>query len=93
MDSGDVYDTTLSGGRLGVLVFNQPRAQWSDLRYTCVDRMNEAMQFDGVDDYVEMPHIGTLGITNRFEYFRNLKCGHFMCFSLNLVSYLSICKA
>ncbi|XP_035689866.1 cartilage oligomeric matrix protein-like [Branchiostoma floridae] len=37
-DSGNVYDTTILGGRLGVFQYNQTGVIWSNLRYTCGDR-------------------------------------------------------
>ncbi|XP_065827265.1 cartilage oligomeric matrix protein-like [Oscarella lobularis] len=37
VDSGDLYDYTLRGGRLGFFVFSQPRVIWSDLNYACRD--------------------------------------------------------
>jgi len=37
-DSGDVYDTTLTGGRLGMLVFGQQDVIWSRLEARCADR-------------------------------------------------------
>ena len=37
-DSGDVYDTTLTGGRLGMLVFGQQDVIWSRLEARCANR-------------------------------------------------------
>ena len=37
-ESGDVYDTTLTGGRLGMLVFGQQDVIWSRLEARGVDR-------------------------------------------------------
>ncbi|XP_076245587.1 thrombospondin [Calliopsis andreniformis] len=34
-DSGNVYDSTLRGGRLGVYCFSQEKITWSNLLYTC----------------------------------------------------------
>ena len=37
-ESGDVYDTTLTGGRLGMLVFGQQDVIWSRLEARGIDR-------------------------------------------------------
>lgn len=34
-DSGNVYDSTLKGGRLGVYCYSQEMVIWSDLVYRC----------------------------------------------------------
>ena len=65
---GDIYDTTLNGGRIGVFVFDQPYAQWSNLIARCVDRQNEALHFDGTNDYVQLVSntITTLLLNDRY---------------------------
>ncbi|CAH3017812.1 unnamed protein product [Porites evermanni] len=65
-DSGDIYDTTITGGRLGMMVFGQQDVIWSRLEARCSDRANQALQFDGVDDHVLLPPIHTLGLTDSF---------------------------
>lgn len=42
-DSGNVYDTTLKGGRLGVFCFSQEMIIWSDLVYRCNDNVPETI--------------------------------------------------
>ena len=37
IDSGDVIDRGLSGGRVGVFTCSQPKTIWSDMKYTCQD--------------------------------------------------------
>lgn len=42
-DSGNIYDSTLKGGRLGVYCFSQEKITWSDLLYKC---RGKAREFD-----------------------------------------------
>ncbi|CAH1164418.1 unnamed protein product [Phaedon cochleariae] len=40
-DSGNIFDTTHKGGKLGVLCFSQQQIIWSDLAYRCNDNLRE----------------------------------------------------
>ena len=40
VDSGDVIDTGLSGGRVGVITCSQANSIWSDMKYTCQEDWN-----------------------------------------------------
>ena len=66
MDSGPIYDTSISGGRLGLFVFNQKAAVWSNLVARCVERVNMALRLDGADDYVLLPDIHALQLQRRY---------------------------
>lgn len=65
VDSGDIYDGTISGGRVGVLQFGEFPVIWSNLRVECQDHINLALHFDGIDDYVTLDDVITMGVNER----------------------------
>ena len=38
LDSGDVFNTAIAGGKVGVLTFGQSNVIWSNLLVTCKER-------------------------------------------------------
>ncbi|XP_071118349.1 cartilage oligomeric matrix protein-like [Haliotis cracherodii] len=50
-DSGNVYDTTLKGGRLGVFCFSQEMVIWSDLVYRCNEFIPPGLLEDEDEEY------------------------------------------
>lgn len=46
-DSGDIFDSTLQGGRLGVFAFSQEAIYWSNLVYRCNEAVPK-MIYDGL---------------------------------------------
>lgn len=45
-DSGNLFDSTLKGGRLGVFCFSQEAIIWSDLVYRCNEAVPQAIYQD-----------------------------------------------
>jgi hypothetical protein len=67
VDSGYIYDTSITDGRVGVYQFGQ-QTLWSNMKVHCLERQNKAMYFNGVDDYVTLTNISALSIYKRFVH-------------------------
>ena len=65
INSGDLYDTTIQGGKLGVFLFDQNDVSWSQLIARCLQSQNWALYLDGVDDYVELSTISHYDMDER----------------------------
>ncbi|WAR01795.1 TSP3-like protein [Mya arenaria] len=66
VDSGDIFDGTISGGRIGVLQFGYFPVIFSNLRVECLDHINMALAFDGIDDFVALDDIQTMNMQESF---------------------------
>ena len=66
IDSGDQYDTTLSGGRVGVFVFDQEAPSFSNIIYRCASRENYALRLDGADDFVTLDTVSDRSANGRY---------------------------
>lgn len=65
LDSGDIYDGAISGGRVGVLQFGAFPVIWSNLRVDCLDHINMALHFDGIDDFITLDDVETMKANER----------------------------
>ena len=75
VDSGALYDSTISGGRVGVFQFGAFPVIWAYLKVSCLEHLNQGLYLDGVDDYIELDDIPTLEMEERYEvraYFSKL---------------------
>ncbi|XP_063594895.1 cartilage oligomeric matrix protein-like [Penaeus indicus] len=64
MDSGNIYDGTLQGGRLGLYCFSQEEIIWSNVKYTCEDGVPQAM-FDDLPQTLKDQVLNTSGISTK----------------------------
>ncbi|SYZ79387.1 Hypothetical protein TART1_2240, partial [Trichococcus shcherbakoviae] len=64
MDSGNIYDDTLQGGRLGLYCFSQEEIIWSNVKYTCEDGVPQAM-FDDLPQTLKDQVLNTSGISTK----------------------------
>ncbi|CAH1799045.1 unnamed protein product [Owenia fusiformis] len=68
VDSGNLYDAQLGGGRVGIFMFNQMRTSWSDLVVRCLVRNDTALRLDGVSDFVVLGNVTRLGMEKSFTW-------------------------
>ncbi|KAK3597613.1 hypothetical protein CHS0354_030160 [Potamilus streckersoni] len=66
VDSGAIYDSTITGGRLGAIQHGAFSVIWSDLKVRCLDDINKGLYFDGINDYVLLPNVTTLKMNASF---------------------------
>ncbi|XP_063594893.1 cartilage oligomeric matrix protein-like [Penaeus indicus] len=64
MDSGNIYDGTLQGGRLGLYCFSQEEIIWSNVKYTCEEGVPQAM-FDDLPQHLKDQVLNTSGISTK----------------------------
>ncbi|XP_052773067.1 uncharacterized protein LOC128211948 isoform X3 [Mya arenaria] len=78
VDSGDLYDSAITAGRVGVLQFGEFPVTWSNLRVNCLGHTNQALYFDGVDDNVMLDDAVALGLEYSFtlEVWLSLDTGY-----------------
>ena len=67
VDSGALYDSTISGGRVGVFQFGEYPVIWSYLQIKCLEHLNQGLYLDGVDDFVELDNITKLRMEDRYD--------------------------
>ncbi|CAG9833718.1 unnamed protein product [Diabrotica balteata] len=63
-DSGNLFDTTHKGGRLGVLCFSQQMIIWSDLAYRCNENLREEIWRDLSPRFQKKVKIDNIGSYN-----------------------------
>ena len=67
VDSGALYDSTISGGKVGVFQFGEYPVIWSYLHVKCLEHLNQGLYLDGVDDFVELDNITKLRMEDRYD--------------------------
>jgi len=59
-DSGNVYDTTIGGGRVGLFTFKQDFGIWSNLKVKCMDTVNYALRLNGLNGVTDYVYVGSI---------------------------------
>ncbi|XP_052265930.1 cartilage oligomeric matrix protein-like [Dreissena polymorpha] len=65
-DSEALYNSAITGGRLGVFQFGEFPMIWSNLRADCLEHTNQGLYMNGVDNYVELNDAIELGLEYSF---------------------------
>lgn len=67
-DSGYIYETLITGGKLGVYTHGQWDTIWSRLEATCLQSLNKALLFDGNNSCAVLPTLKSLNIVSSFIF-------------------------
>ncbi|KAL3841479.1 hypothetical protein ACJMK2_019620 [Sinanodonta woodiana] len=67
-DSGAIYDSTITGGRVGVFQQGTFSTLWSYLQVECLEHTELALYFDGTDDFVTLGSLSDLKMTGSFTF-------------------------
>ncbi|KMQ94456.1 cartilage oligomeric matrix protein [Lasius niger] len=70
-DSGNLFDSTLQGGRLGVYCFSQMQITWSDLMYKCAETVPQSIWNELPDHLKKEIQVGTANqqqVAQRMNY-------------------------
>ncbi|XP_052268572.1 cartilage oligomeric matrix protein-like [Dreissena polymorpha] len=78
VDSGALYDGSITGGRVGMVQFGNFPVIYSNLRVECQDHINMALHFDGIDDFVTLGSVTALKVAESFtiEAWMKLDAGY-----------------
>ncbi|XP_052265940.1 uncharacterized protein LOC127868328 [Dreissena polymorpha] len=78
VDSGALYDGSITGGRVGVVQFGNFPVIYSNLRVECQDHINMALHFDGIDDFVTLESVAEMEVEESFtiETWMKLDAGY-----------------
>ena len=65
-DSGNIFDSTLKGGRLGFFCFSQEQIIWSDMSYKCNEKLPQEV-YDELSPE-NQDKVPTLDFESDFEF-------------------------
>lgn len=60
IDSGPLYDSRITGGRIGVYQFGAFSTIWSNLKIHCIEHTNKALYFEGTRTYLTLSNVKDL---------------------------------
>ena len=70
VDSGQIQDGTITGGRVGVIQYGRFSSIWSNLNVECLMETNKALTFNGLSDYIELTTFPNLVDVNEHQQYK-----------------------